>query len=59
MSVIDLAFDQDYAHFLVLRLIGDTDFQQKLIVYDKPLILPNSSSNLIGHVIEAFERIEL
>lgn len=53
-SIVDLKFDQEYAYFLVLRLVGDLDENQKVIVFDKPQILPNSSSNLIGHVIEAF-----
>lgn len=58
-SIVELAFDRDYTHFLVMRLRGDLDGNEKVIVYDKPEILAGSSSNLIGHVIEAFEDINL
>ena len=59
MSIRSLHFDPGYDHFLVLRLIHDGDNTQKVITYEKPLIVPNSASSLIGHVIYAFDNIEV
>ena len=56
MDIVDLYFDNGYKNFLVLQL-ADNNPGKKVIVYEKPLIVTNSASTLIGHVIEVFDRI--
>lgn len=58
MNIVDLHFDKGYNNFLVLHL-ADSNPGKKVIVYEKPLIVTNSASALIGHVIEVFDRIDL
>jgi hypothetical protein len=50
MDIVDLYFDKGYKNFLVLQLVDDKP-GKKVIVYEKPLIVTNSASTLIGHVI--------
>ena len=55
MSILDLHVDTEYTSFLVLRFLSDDNLgEQKIVVYDRPYIRPNTTSNLIGHVIQAF-----
>jgi hypothetical protein len=59
MSIRSLHFDRGYTRFLVLRLVGDASEEQKVVIYDKPLVVTNSFSKLIGHVIEVFDGLDL
>jgi hypothetical protein len=54
MSIQSLFFDSGYKIFLVLRLRSDETGVEKVVVYDRPYIRPNSTSSLIGHVIAVF-----
>jgi hypothetical protein len=52
MSIVDLCFDKNYMHFLVVKFQSDdVQVNQKIVIYDKPFIRPNSETSLIGHVI--------
>ena len=69
MAIQNLYFDEGYQSFLVLHAkidqeedkegTNDAKFRNKVVVYSRPRIEPNTGGDLIGQTMEVFDLHEL